>query len=67
MSKKVVLVSLCKGKVNSVPPLALLYLATALKKNGHEFKIIHKSASDVDDVIKEVLEYEQGCRDNYSA
>jgi radical SAM superfamily enzyme YgiQ (UPF0313 family) len=56
--KKIALVSLCKGEVNSVPPLALLYLATALKKYGHEARIIHKNADDVIEVLKEIEEYE---------
>ena len=55
--KSVALISLCKGEVNSIPPLALLYLATALKKFGHEAKIIHKSAEDIEEAIKEVDEY----------
>lgn len=55
--KKVALISLCKGALNSVPPLALLYLATALKQKGHGSKILHYSSSDLDKVIQEVEEY----------
>lgn len=56
MKRKVALISLCKGQeVNSVPPLALLYLATALKKNGHESKIIHKSVKDSEVALREAM------------
>lgn len=57
-NKKIALISLCKGEVNSVPPLAFLYLATALKKNDYEVKIIHRSINDKDLVFNEVLEYD---------
>jgi len=44
-NKKVALISLYSDDVKGVPPLALLYLATALKQNNHDAKIIHKNAS----------------------
>ncbi|MBU1131507.1 B12-binding domain-containing radical SAM protein [Patescibacteria group bacterium] len=53
-NKKVALISLYSDDVKGIPPLALLYLATALKKNGHQAKIIHKNASESGAVIKEV-------------
>jgi len=55
--KKVVLVSLYSKETSDIPPLALLYLATALKKNGHDAKIIYKNAERIDFVVKEIEEY----------
>ena len=55
--KKVALISLYSDNVKGVPPLALLYLATALKNNGHESKIIHKNANDSGDIVAEIENY----------
>ena len=57
MNKKTALISLYSDDVKGVPPLALLYLATALKKQGLESKIIHRNAKDFEEVIKEVEDY----------
>jgi len=56
--KKVALISLYSKNAKGVPPLALLYLATALKKNGHESKIIYKNTDETDDIVKKVEDYE---------
>ena len=56
-NKKVALISLYSDDVKGVPPLALLYLATALKQNNHDAKIIHKNASQFEEIITEVDEY----------
>ncbi|MDD4900800.1 MAG: radical SAM protein [Patescibacteria group bacterium] len=52
--KKITLISLYPEKTMPIPPSALLYLATALNKNGHEAQIIYKAADDPAGVIKEV-------------
>jgi anaerobic magnesium-protoporphyrin IX monomethyl ester cyclase len=56
--KNVVLISLYSDNAKAIPPLGLLYLATALNKGGYQAKIIHKRAAEVDDIIKEVEGYE---------
>lgn len=55
--KKVALISLYSGTNKGIPPLAPLYLATALKKSGHEVKIIYKNGEQADIVVTEVEEY----------
>lgn len=55
--KKIALISLYRGEINSVPPLALLYLATALKKFGQDAKIFHYSADSSEDLIQEIDKY----------
>jgi len=55
--KKIILISLYSEGVKGIPPLGLLYLATALKKNGHEVKIIHYEASQAERIIAETIEY----------
>jgi radical SAM superfamily enzyme YgiQ (UPF0313 family) len=57
MNKKVALISLFIDDVKGIPPLGLLYLATALKKSGIESKIIHRNVREIDNIIKEVNEY----------
>ncbi len=56
-AKKVALISLYSKNTKGIPPLALLYLATALKKNGYSAKIIYKDEDEVDGIIKEVENY----------
>ncbi len=58
ISKKVALVSLYLPDVKGIPPLGLLYLATALKQAGHDFKIIHKEAGMTGEVISEIEQYQ---------
>lgn len=56
--KKTALISLFLDDVKGIPPLALLYLATALKKSGYESKIIHRNVKEIDKVIAEVEAYQ---------
>jgi len=55
--KKIALISLYSKETSDIPPLALLYLATALKKNGHEAKIIYRNANDINVIITEIDYY----------
>lgn len=57
-AKKVALISLYSDDVKGIPPLALLYLATALKNHGHESKIIHKNANNSGDIVAEIEDYQ---------
>jgi len=55
--KKIILISLYGYGVKGIPPLGSLYLATALKKDGHDVKIIHEEASQVEKVITETIDF----------
>jgi len=57
LAKKVALISIYNDDTKGIPPLGPLYLATALKKNGFEPKIIHKNARDFDAIQSEVEEF----------
>lgn len=57
MRKKIAIISLYADDVKGIPPLAPLYLATALKKNGYSVKIIHKNIKDVGRIITEIENY----------
>ncbi|MFH1523301.1 MAG: radical SAM protein [Patescibacteria group bacterium] len=57
ISKKVALISLYSRGVKDIPPLACLYLATALKKNGFDAKIIHEDANNYNKVVSDVEAY----------
>ncbi len=56
ITKKVALVSLYPENTTPIPPSALLYLATALNKVGHESYVIYKSADDIEGIIKDIDE-----------
>ena len=43
--------------LSAIPPLGLLYLATALTKNGFGVKIIHRQAVEIDKIIGEIESY----------
>jgi len=56
-NKKVALVALCHDDAGGVSPLGLLYLATALKKNGFIPKIIFKKESEISRVEQEIEDF----------
>jgi radical SAM superfamily enzyme YgiQ (UPF0313 family) len=55
--KKVALIFLYSEGGKGIPPLAGLYLATALKRSGHAVKIFHKDAKDLEKLIREIDEF----------
>ncbi len=57
INKKIALVALRNDNAGLVPPLGLLYLATALKKNGFTPKIIFKSETQTGRVEAEIEDF----------
>lgn len=55
--KKVALISIYSEDTKGIPPLGPLYLATALKKNGIDAKIIHKSEKNSHEIESEIESY----------
>lgn len=55
--QKVALVSIYNDNTKGIPPLGPLYLATALKKNNFEAKIIHKNAANFSEIEAEIEEF----------
>jgi len=53
-AKKVALISIHTEDTKGIPPLGPLYLATALKKNNFEVKIIHKSEKKSNEIELEI-------------
>ena len=53
-SRKVALISLRSDNTKGISPLASLYLATALKKDGFEPKIIYRSESEIEQIESEI-------------
>jgi anaerobic magnesium-protoporphyrin IX monomethyl ester cyclase len=51
---KVALVGLYSENVEGYPPLGLLYIGTALKKNNNDVKIIHESAEKISSIVSEI-------------
>ncbi len=56
-NKKVALISLYSASARAVPPLASLYLGTALKKHNIEVKIFHELARDYKKVVSQIVDY----------
>lgn len=56
-NKKVALIALRRDDIGGVSPLGLLYLATALKKNGFTPKIIFKKESEINQIEVEVADF----------
>jgi anaerobic magnesium-protoporphyrin IX monomethyl ester cyclase len=56
--KKTAIISLFVDDVQGIPPLGPLYVATALKKHGHDVLIIHENADQgLEKVIQAVFDY----------
>lgn len=56
-AKKIALISIQTEDTKGIPPLGPLYLATALKKNNFEPKIIHKSEKKSDEIEAEIDDF----------
>src|SRR4030042_348502 len=54
--RKIALISL-NTKTKEIPPLGLLYLGTALKAQGHEVLILHKSIRVLSEIEKDIDDF----------